>query len=93
MLKVSFIEEYQQSAGKKWPLKLYNSDKILIAAINYDGTSLNGLPLLPAVNYVFSDNRTQLNLSNLNLTTNAIYLLELTKSTGEIEYVEFIYKP
>jgi hypothetical protein len=90
-LKVQFTEEYQQPSGKKYPMKLYNSNKVLVAAINYDGSAVAGVALLPAVNYVFGDNRAELNLSTYSLTQNEMYILELTKSTGEKEYIEFIY--
>ena len=91
-LSVQFTEEYQQELSKKWAMQLYDYDRNLKAAINYDGTAVSGKPLLPAVNYVFGDNRAVLDLSSYSLTDGAYYILELTKSTGEKEYIEFIYK-
>ncbi|WP_343631543.1 DNRLRE domain-containing protein [Fluviicola sp.] len=91
-LKLQFTEEYQQEGGKKWPLKLYDYNRTLIAGINYNGSQIGSNPLLPAIDYVFGDNRTTLNFSSYGLLDGGYYILELTKSTGEKEYVEFIYK-
>lgn len=90
-LKIQFTEEYEQVAGKKVPLKLYDQDHDLKAAINYDGSAVAGEPLLPALNYQFDDNRHILNLSTYSLVNGQFYLLELTKSTGEKEYIRFMY--
>jgi hypothetical protein len=93
-LKLQFTEEYQQEPGKKWPIQLYDYNRQFIAGINYDGTQVPPAnpPLLPAIEYVFGDNRATLNLSSYSLTDGGYYIMELTKSTGEKEYVEFIYK-
>ncbi len=88
-LKIQFTEEYEQVAGKKVPLNLYDENNTLIASIGYDGTS--GGTLLPALTYQFDDNHHLLNLSTYSLTVGKFYILELTKSTGEKEYIRFIY--
>ncbi len=90
-LKIQFTEEYEQVAGKKVPLILYDENKTIKAAINYDGSAVGGNPLLPALTYQFDDNRHLLNLSTYSLTVGKFYILELTKSTGEKEYIRFIY--
>lgn len=92
-LKVQFTEEYEQEPGKKWPIKLYDYNRSIKGGINYDGSAVSGSPaLLPAVPYVFGDNRSELNLTSYGLVDGNYYILELTKSTGEKEYIEFIYK-
>jgi len=91
-LRIQFMGEYQEGSNK-WAMKLYDNNHVLKAAIASNGGSVPGSPaLLPAVNYTNYDNRTTLNLSTLGLTDGGFYVLELTRSTGEKEYVEFIYK-
>jgi hypothetical protein len=91
ILKIQFTEEYEQTSGKKVPLKLYDQNHDLKAAIDYNGSAILGKPLLPALNYQFDDNRHILNLSTYSLVNGQFYLLELTKSTGEKEYIRFMY--
>ena len=90
-LKIQFTEEYEQVAGRKVPLNLYDENKTLIASIKYDGTAIAGSALLPALTYQFDDNRYQMNLSTYSLVVGKYYILELTKSTGEKEYIRFVY--
>jgi len=96
-LKIQFTEEYEQVAGRKVPLILYDENKVIKAAINYDGSALispiTGLPfaLLPALTYQFDNNQFLLNVSTYSLTVGNYYILELTKSTGEKEYIRFKY--
>lgn len=88
-LKVQFTEEYEQTAGKKVPLNLYDQNKTLVASISYDGTS--GGTILPALTYQFDHNQYLLDLSTYSLTAGNYYILELIKSTGEKEYIRFVY--
>ncbi|HLP56119.1 MAG TPA: DNRLRE domain-containing protein [Fluviicola sp.] len=88
-LKVQFTEEYEQTAGKKMPLNLYDQNKTLVASISYDGTS--GGTILPALTYQFDHNQYLLDLSTYSLTAGNYYILELIKSTGEKEYIRFVY--
>ncbi|MDH4471105.1 MAG: DNRLRE domain-containing protein [Fluviicola sp.] len=90
-LKIQFTEEYEQVAGKKVPLNLYDDNRTLIASIKYDGTAILGSALLPALVYQFDDNQHILNLSTYSLVNDKYYILELTKSTGEKEYIRFVY--
>lgn len=90
-LRVQFMGEYQEGSNR-WEMRLYDNSHVLKAAISSSGTAIMGAPLLPAVVYANYDNRTTLNLSTLGLIDGGFYVLELTRSTGEKEYVEFIYK-
>lgn len=90
-LKIQFTEEYEQTAEKKVPLKLYDENHDLKAAIDYNGSAILGKPLLPALNYQSDNNSYILNLSTYSLVNGKFYLLELTKSTGEKEYIRFMY--
>ncbi|MBI3237915.1 MAG: SprB repeat-containing protein [Flavobacteriia bacterium] len=90
-IKIQFTEEYEQVAGKKVPLNLYDENRTLVASIKYDGTAIAGSALLPALVYQFDDNQFQLNLSTYSLVVGKYYILELTKNTGEKEYIQFVY--
>lgn len=90
-LKFWFVEEYQIDPGKKIPLTLYDENNDIVAGIDINGSALPGKPLLTAFQYTFDDNRQELNLSSLSLTAGKYYILQLTRSTGEKEYIKFIY--
>jgi len=90
-LKFYFTEAYKPDAIKKIPLVLYDENHTIVAAIDINGSALPGKPLLPAFPYTFDDNRQVLDLLPYSLTTGKFYLLELTRTTGEKEYIQFIY--
>jgi len=90
-LKFFFREEYQIEIGKKIPLTLYDENNLVVAAISMNGTAVSGAPLLPALPYVFDDNRSSLDLSGYGLTTGKFYVLELTTSIGDKQYIKFQY--
>ncbi len=90
-LKFWFVEEYQIDPDKKIPLTLYDENNDIIAGIDIDGNALPGEPLLTAFQYTFDDNRQVLDLTSLSLTPGKFYILQLTRSTGEKEYIKFIY--
>lgn len=90
-LKIQFDEAYKQASGKKVTLTLYDENHVIKGAIGYDGSAVSGNPLLPAIVYSMDDNRGQLNLTTFGLTVNKTYILELQKSTGEKEYIKFVY--
>lgn len=90
-LRFYFVEEYTIDSGKKIPLKLYDEENVAIAAIDFNGSAINGLPLLPAINYVKDKNFCSLSLSGLGLTTGKFYTLEFTNTIGEKKFLKFKY--
>jgi hypothetical protein len=90
-LKFSFDEEYAIDAGSKVPLKLYNSNHQLIAAVDIHGQQVETYAVLPALSYTFGDNRHSLNLQSLGLLSGSFYELELTRASGEKSYLKFQY--
>lgn len=90
-LKFYFTEEYQLDSGKKIPLTLLNSADQIIAAIDQNGSAVSGNPLLPAITYSYGDNRASIDLSGYSLVAGTFYILQLTRITGEKEYIKFIY--
>lgn len=90
-LRFYFVEEYTIDSGKKIPLKIYNEDNVAIAAIDFNGSAINGLPLLPAINYVTDKNFCSLSLSGLGLTVGKFYTLEFTNTIGEKKFLKFKY--
>ncbi|MNJ97525.1 hypothetical protein D3C87_152760 [compost metagenome] len=90
-LRFYFVEEYTIESGKKVPLKIYNEENVAIAAIDFNGSAINGLPLLPAIAYVSDKNFCSLSLSGLGLTTGKFYTLEFTNTIGEKKFLKFKY--
>lgn len=90
-LRFYFVEEYMIDSGKKIPLKLYDEENVAIAAIDFNGSAINGLPLLPAINYIKDKNFCSLSLSGLGLTTGKFYTLEFTNTIGEKKFLKFKY--
>jgi len=90
-LKFYFREEYKIEAGKKIPLLLYDENSQQIAGIDFNGAAIGALPLLAALPYLFDDNRQTLDLTSYSLVAGRYYVLQLTRSTGEKEYIKFQY--
>lgn len=78
VLKFSFEQPYQMH-GNDLDIKLFQEDRTEI--------SLSGLP---SINY--DDNRVQLDLSNLSLTVDDFYYIEVTLPKGGKRYLRFQYK-
>lgn len=90
--KVKFVldEEYEMSANKSIPIRLYTDKNELLAQVSLDGTISNNLTALA---YNFEDNRYILNISAVpNIAIGKYYYLEFTNSKNDKRYFKFYYK-
>lgn len=89
-LKFTMNEEYQLSASKYLPFKIYDKNQVIMEGSDISGVMLNGsIPPLPLR---FNDNRWEINISSIpGMIVGEYYTLELLNSKGEKRYLRFLY--
>ncbi len=89
-LKFTMNEEYQLSASKYLPFKIYDKNHVVMEESTINGVVLNGS--IPPFPLNFNDNRWEINISSIpGMIVGEYYTLELLNSKGEKRYLRFLY--
>ncbi|XOV67607.1 MAG: DNRLRE domain-containing protein [Fluviicola sp.] len=66
--------------------KIYNDDNVLVASCDASGNTFGGMP---ALTYVFDDNRYVMDLSGITMTDQKFYTLEVKNAKEDRFYLKF----
>lgn len=86
-IRFQYDEEYETILYKKLAYTIYDKDKNVIGGVDINGVSLvTGSQLL---SNTIGENKFELNLFSLSLTTNEYYTLEVTNDKKEMKALKF----
>lgn len=91
-LNFAFDEEYNSAPNQYIPFKIYSPQGQLVAHVTINGSVLVGGTNITPILFDSGKMVKTLNLSNLGLSANGHYILEVSLLNGDKRFLKFIYK-